>query len=83
MKIYKIEILFPFRVDLPLGFDRALSESVNLICEHYEEQHPKRVMWPAGHGFKPLSSDFSKFDEAIYQISISERQAYPKEKKKK
>ena len=54
MKIQKIEIEFPLPVELPPGFTSALSEFINLVCEKYEAEHPTRVMWPAGHGAKPL-----------------------------
>lgn len=79
MKIRKIEIDFPFMVELPPGFDRALSEFVNLVCERYEEQHPDRVMWPAGHGSKPLwrEPEEPEFDDSIYHIDVAEREAYP------
>lgn len=75
MKVRKIEIDFPFMVELPPGFSRALSEFVNLVCKRYEERHPDRAMWPAGHGSKPLWREPEEpgFDESIYHIDVAEK----------
>ena len=52
-KITRIEISFAEPVELPPGFDHALSTFINLVCERYQEQNPTRVMWPAEHGSRP------------------------------
>lgn len=76
MKVRKIEIEFPFKVELPPGFIRALSEFVNLICEKYQVENPDRVMWPAGQGSKPLwrEPEEPEFDDDIFHIEIAERE---------
>ena len=82
MKIEKIEIEFPFPVKLPKGFDQTLSALINMVCEKYQEDHPGRRMWPAGHGAKPLwrEPEEPEFDNNIFHISIAEREASPKER---
>ena len=62
MKIRKIEIEFPLLVELPPGFEQALDRLVDTVCKKYEQENPTRVMWPAGHGSKPI---FSQTDLAF------------------
>ena len=62
MKIRKIEIEFPLLVELPPGFEQALDRLVDTVCKKYEQENPMRVMWPAGHGNKPI---FSQADLAF------------------
>lgn len=83
MKIQKIEVEFPVAVELPLGFDRLFDAVIDLVCEKYEAQNPTRVMWPAGHGSKPIwrEPEEPEFDDSILHISVSERAATPKELK--
>lgn len=80
-KLFKVEISFPVGVDLPPGWDRALDALIGMVCEAYEEQHPDRVMWPAGQGSKPLWREpmEPEFDDSVYFIEVAEREAYPKE----
>jgi len=80
-KIVKVEISFPVAVDLPAGWERALDGLVDMVCGKYEEEHPDRVMWPAGHGSRVLwrEPEEPDFDDSVFEISVSEREAYPKE----
>lgn len=55
-EITKVEICFPIPVKLPEGWDRKLSELVDQVCLEYEIANPGRIMWPSGHGSKPLFS---------------------------
>lgn len=61
--------------------ERALDGLVDMVCEKYEEEHPDRVMWPAGHGGKVLwrEPEEPDFDMSVFAIEVSEREAYPKE----
>ena len=85
MKIQKIEIEFPFPVELPPGFPEFLGTTVSLICKKYEAENPDRVMWPSGHGSKPIwrEPEEPDFDDNIYHISCTEREAYPKERERR
>jgi len=82
MKVQKIEIEFPFLVELPPGFEQVLGTLVNLVCKKYEAENPDRVMWPAGHGSKPIwrEPEEPDFDDDIYHISVAEREAHKKER---
>ena len=85
IKIQKIEIEFPFLVELPPRCTEFLATAVNLICKKYEAENPDRVMWPAGHGSKPIwrEPEEPEFDDSIYHISVAEREAHPKERERK
>jgi len=61
-KYHKIEVEFPFPVDVPDDFFRKLDALVGEVCEAYEKANPNRVMWPAGHGCKP---NWSQVDAAF------------------
>jgi hypothetical protein len=76
-----IEITFPVPVEFPEGFFQVLDRLVNMVCEKYEAENPTRTMWPCGHGSKPIWREPEEplFDESVYQISVSERKAHPKE----
>lgn len=77
-KVNRIEIVFPMVVELPPGFTQLLSGVVDLVCKKYEEENPDRVMWPAGHGSKPIwkEPEEPEFDDNIFQISVAERENY-------
>ena len=83
IKIQKIEIEFPFLVELPPGLDRLLEAVVDFVCKKYEAENPTRVMWPAGQGSKPIwrEPEEPEFDDSIYHISVSERERYKKERR--
>lgn len=85
MKIQKIEVEFPFSVELLPGFTELLATTVSLICKKYEAENPDRVMWPAGHGSKPIwrEPEEPEFDDSIYHISVAEREASPNERRKR
>jgi len=83
--IVKIEIDFPLPVELPKGWEEKLSNLVSEVCDKYKQEHPDRVMWPAGHGYKPtyipLTMEDEKhrgmeFDDSIFHISVSEHRNY-------
>jgi len=75
-KIVKIEIDFPAPVEFPEGWERVLDELVYMICKQYEKDNTDRVMWPAGHGSKPLWDEPNEpeFDDSIYHIDVAERE---------
>lgn len=84
MALKSIVITFGAPVELPTGFEHALSALVGLVCDQYQKAHPDRVMWTAGHGFAPTSefyfADFENpsgkpmFDESCYTIDCAERE---------
>lgn len=82
MKRQYIEITFPFPVEFPEGWDRALSGLVDMVCMKYEREHPDHVMWPAGHGSKPIWREPEEplFDDNVFQIEVAEREMSQKEK---
>ena len=75
-KIRGIEICFPEPVELPDGWEKTLDSLIGMVCDKYERENPERVMWPAGHGCKPLWDEPNepKFDETIYQVEVAERE---------
>lgn len=75
-KISSIEINFPVEVEMPDGFDQALSALVGIICKEYQKQNPTRIMWTAGHGSKPIWNEPKEpdFDDSIYAIDVAERE---------
>lgn len=80
-KISSIEVTFPVPVELPPGWEQALSALVGMVCEHYEQQHPMRTMWASGHGAKILWREPHEpdFDDEVLSINVAEREAYPRE----
>ena len=74
-KIYKIEVNFPDGVDLPDGFERLLAAAVDMVCKQWERQNPEMVMWPMGHGAKPLwrEPEEPEFD-SVYCIEVAARE---------
>jgi len=83
--ISKIEIVFPILIETPEGWEEALSALVDKICKKYERENPGRVMWTAGHGFKPtyipITAEEGKhrgieFDDSVFQIEVAEREDY-------
>ena len=85
MKINKIEIVFPCDVELPRGFEQVLSCLVDMVCKKYEAENKTRVMWPAGHGSKPLwrEPEEPEWDDSVFSIEVAEREATEKEIKGK
>ena len=77
-KIRALEISFPTPIELPDGFDQTLSALVEMACRKYEEENPTRVMWPAGHGDKPIYNEPNEptFDDAVYHIEVAEREDF-------
>lgn len=97
-KIKTIVISFKVPVDFPPGFEQALEGLVNMVCEAYEKQNPTRVMWPFGRGQMPTREFFTQdwdaplkdgeprpkmFHADIFQIEVSEREAYDKDLEKR
>lgn len=92
-KVQRIEINFPVPVEVPSGFENLLAAAVDMVCKQYEVQNPYRVMWPAGQGSKILSMPMTRaeeeagqgmeFDDLCYEISVSEREAYDKDLKRR
>src|SRR5258708_1938491 len=81
----KIEICFPCPVELTQQDQIALDEIVTAICARYEKDHPARVMWPFGIGYKPTYIPMTaeeeatrgmEFDDTTFEISCSEREDY-------
>ena len=79
--IRTIEITFPDEVDPPDGFFRTLDALVDMACKAWEEENPGFVMWPAGHGSKPVWSEPQEptFDDSYYVIDVSSRAATDRE----
>jgi hypothetical protein len=71
-----IQVEFEKAVDLPDRFYRHLDMLVHTVCDQYEHSNPSMVMWAAGHGSKPLSGDYSKFDDTCYSVSCCAREDY-------
>lgn len=80
-KIVTIEISFPVPVELPEGWEQLLDSAVNLVCKHYEQANPTRIMWPAGHGTKILWREPQEpdMDVSVYAIDVAEREGSKKE----
>ncbi len=86
MKRIKVEIKFPFPIEVASNFIIKLENLINKeICEPYEVSHPDRVMWPSEYGSKitylPLTQEEEKlrgmeFDDSIFSITICERRKY-------
>ncbi len=84
-KIIKIEIEFQRPVDIPPGFERALDALIGMICKKYEAENPKRVMWCAGNGSKPIWNEPNEptFNDSVYHIEVAEREASEREIKRR
>mgnify|MGYP001558516749 CR=1 FL=1 len=82
MKRRRIEIDFPVKVEFPPGFLKTLVALIDMICEKYEEEHPNRLMWPAGMGDKPIWQEPLEptFDSSILYIEVYEREINEKER---
>lgn len=76
--IKEIRIKFGVPVDLPDGFERALSAFICMVCAKYERDNPERVMWPCGEGCAPIikGGEIVGFEEEIYTIECTEREDY-------
>mgnify|MGYP003471889232 FL=1 len=74
--IKSIEITFAAPVEFPDGFEQALSMFIGMICEKYQRDNPERVMWPSGHGSRPIWSmgDIAGYEEEVYSIDCAERE---------
>jgi hypothetical protein len=80
-----VEISFAAKVEIT---DADMQEFVALadkICKRYEANHPARVMWPSGIGFKPTYIPMTQeeeqeqgmeFDESTFSIECFERENY-------
>lgn len=81
-----ITIDFPVPVELTDQDRRDLHEFASRICKRYEAAHPGRVMWVGEVGYPitsmPLTAQDDRdgvpmvFDEAGFQLGISEREDY-------
>lgn len=85
MPISAIEISFPVPIELTNEDQHMLVAAINNICNSYNANHPDRVMWPFGIGFKmtfmPMTAEEEKqrgmeFDENTFQIECAERENY-------
>lgn len=65
----RIEITFPVPMIFPKDWEQRLADLVNEVCEAYEDEHPDRVMWPAGFGSAPR---WSKADAAFLGVEASQ-----------
>lgn len=81
MPYRRIEINFPVDVKIDKEHFKKLNDVVSAICKDYVREHPDRVMWPFGQGFKMtvhpmmLSDDEPiPFDESCYEIEVAERE---------
>lgn len=55
--ITKIEIEFPFPIEIPSEVFRVIDEMITTkVCKPYKEKYPDRVMWVSSHGAKPSYS---------------------------
>lgn len=85
MPFKRIEINFPVSVEITNDEMRAFDDLAGKICDRYRGQHPDRVMWPAGVGFKPtyipMTAEEEKvrgieFAEDVFSIDCAERENY-------
>ena len=81
MPYRRIEINFPVDVKIDKAHFNKIHNAVDAICKDYVREHPDRVMWPFGSGFKitvhpmMLSDDEPiPFDESCYEIEVAERE---------
>jgi hypothetical protein len=86
----RIEIVFPFKVDVPERASSLIHEAVSLICE--KNCPEDSVMWPSGHGQKPTYIPMTQyeeqfrgmeFDDTVEYFEVSCRTAYPQELERK
>jgi hypothetical protein len=75
----KIIVYFPVPVEFPPGFQQALDGLINMVTEAYERDHPTRTMWPSGCGSMPLNPDCTQYDDSVYMIDVTEREANARE----
>lgn len=81
-RLRQILIEFPVDVELPDEAMRLIHQATSLVCEAYEREHPDEVMWASGIGSMPVwrYGDIEGFDDAVYNVSVSVREAYGSEK---
>ena len=89
-KISTIEIHFPVAVELPDGWEQALGSLIDMVCNKYENENPKRVMWVGGQGSRPKFNWMvvddehpQEFDNEVYSIQVVEREASERELERK
>jgi hypothetical protein len=77
----KIEINFPCDIEPSDEWYRRLDTLMTELTDEYELEHPGRIMWVSGYGDKILwrEPEEPEFDKSIYEITITEREGYPKE----
>lgn len=76
----RIEINFPFEVQLPENWEQRLAELLEEVCRKYEAEHPGEVMWVFGCGCKMLTNPFMtdenhpmQFDCSVLEFDITSR----------
>lgn len=77
MKAQRIEIEFPFAVNIDSATQQKIDELVSSICK--KNTPAGQVMWPAGSGQKPLNADMTQWDENVYYVEVFARDASPEE----
>ena len=85
MKIRMVEIFFPQSVKLTNDDQRILDAAARTVCDRWEAEHPGRVMWPFGVGYKPTFIPMTRepeeargmeFDDETFMIECAEREDY-------
>jgi len=62
-EILRIEINFPVKVAFPDTYFQQLAELVGKLCDDWQKNHPGRVMWPAGMGYKITRMPMTQEDD--------------------
>jgi|SRR6185369_1535772 len=62
-QILRIEINFPVKVAFPDQYFQSLVELVSKLCDDWQKNHPGRVMWPAGMGYKITQMPITQQDD--------------------
>ena len=81
MSIQRINVSFPFPVEMTEAAHAALHDAVELMCAAYEKARPDRVMWAAGEGGTPPPGFFfnepkGDWDMSVLNIEVAERERY-------
>ena len=81
MSIHRINVTFPFPVEMTEAAHAALHDAVEIMCAHYEKTHPNRVMWAAGEGGTPppgfmFDEPEGDWDMSVLNIEVAERERY-------
>lgn len=77
MKAEKIEVEFPYSVEIDDKDQQALDKVLTSICR--KNKRDGQVMWPAGCGQKPIDMDKGLWDESTYFVEVYARDASPEE----